>query len=374
MSRWMRFLSVFAVIRSWNPRSLLGSRTLVAAGMLVVGGLAFGVGRWIGVGAAVAQQPVVPAKGIGPAGSSGYDDGYNQRVVAYIYGNVPITRTELAEYLIARFGKERLEFLVNRKIVERECQAKGIFVTEAEIEDQFARDLRNLGPHMTAKMFQEQVLKRYNKTIFEWKEDVIRPKILMTKLVRSDVQVTDADLKKGFEIQYGPKVQCRMCVYKDKKSAVQAWEKIKQGPSIETAFLAEAGNQYIQQLAATKGEIPPIHMHFGDANIEREAFTLERNQISQVIGMSDGTAVILLCVAKLPADPTRRLENEREVLYREIFEMKLAQKIQDTVVEMRRRAAPQFFLARQPGMEQIGREALEEIDPENLQFKGIDRK
>src|SRR5262245_23828600 len=43
---------------------------------------------------------------------------YSRRVVAYIFGNRPITREELGEYLIERVGAERLEFLVNRRIIE----------------------------------------------------------------------------------------------------------------------------------------------------------------------------------------------------------------------------------------------------------------
>ena len=42
--------------------------------------------------------------------------------MATIYGNIPITREELGEFLISRFGADRLEFLVNRKIVEKRAR------------------------------------------------------------------------------------------------------------------------------------------------------------------------------------------------------------------------------------------------------------
>src|SRR5687768_12377012 len=44
----------------------------------------------------------------------------DRRITAYIYGNVPITREDLGEFLIARGGHEKLELLVNKKIIEVE--------------------------------------------------------------------------------------------------------------------------------------------------------------------------------------------------------------------------------------------------------------
>ena len=47
------------------------------------------------------------------------------RWVAVIYGNVPITREELAEYLIER-NSDKLELLVNIKLIEHACHLKGV--------------------------------------------------------------------------------------------------------------------------------------------------------------------------------------------------------------------------------------------------------
>ena len=57
----------------------------------------------------------------------------DHRVVAYIYGNMPITRAELGEFLIARGGHEKLELLVNKKIIEIEAARRGVNVTIIEI-------------------------------------------------------------------------------------------------------------------------------------------------------------------------------------------------------------------------------------------------
>ncbi len=377
MSRRMR--SVQPLIRkiTWRPSRAFVAKASLVLGMALVGGVAFGLGRWMGLGSASAQQPYPSLPPIAPSITNAnlYDPDYTGRVVAYVKGNIPISRVELAEYLIARFGSERLEFLVNRRIVDMACQAKGIVVTDQEVEHQFRKDLEGFGPYMTAKLFQEQILSRYKKTIFEWKEDVIRPKLGMTKLVLLEgVHVLNEDLIKGYEIRYGPKVQCRMIAYSDKIKATQGWEKIRLNPNMEAGFLEQASNQHFTQLQSTKGEIPPIHRHFGDPRIEKEAFSLKPGEISQVIGMPDNTALIIMCEKHLPADATKRFDTEKLNLHKEIYEMKLAQRVQDKVVELRKDASPRFLLARQPNFESIRQDAAEEINGAVPDFRGAEKK
>src|SRR5262245_15099175 len=90
--------------------------TLVLTG---VGLTAFALGRSVGQSPAPAQGPPAPAAQkpaeapIAPP--SGSD--YSNRVVAYIYNTIPITREDLGEYLIERYGADKLELLVNKRII-----------------------------------------------------------------------------------------------------------------------------------------------------------------------------------------------------------------------------------------------------------------
>ena len=212
---WVRF----------NPALLRKALlALVLVGATVV---AFYWGRLGGTPRADAQQVSLPNGGVGQTPQPTSD--YARRVVAYLYDNIPITREELGEYLIARYGKERIDFLVNRRIVEMDCQAKGVYVTDGEVDAQLQKDLQALGKGVTVQDFTNQILKRWNKSLFEWREDVIRPKLALVKLCRPLVQVTPEDLYKAYEARYGPKVQCRMIVFqKDDTHMSAVWNKIKQ--------------------------------------------------------------------------------------------------------------------------------------------------
>jgi hypothetical protein len=333
----------FAIVRLVRPTPWLGRR-LVAAAILV--GVAIGAfcwGRHGALGQVGAQA--VPGPGImqvaATPGASTTD--YQRRVVAYIYDNIPVTREELGEYLIARFGTERVEFLVNRKIVEMQCKSKGIVITDAEIEAQLAEDIKGFGGAIkSVEEFTNKVLRHYNKTLYEWKEDVIRPKLAMTKLVEPTIHVTPTDVDQEFEARYGPRVHCRMIVMqKDDPNRQKVWESVR---TSEEAFLEFAKKQFIQELASHAGDIPPIHHHFPDANIEKEAFSLKPGQISSLIQTKDGTTVILRCENHIPPDQTVKLENERMKLSREVHARKLAMHIPAAFNEMREAARPRIML------------------------------
>src|SRR5262245_34756609 len=97
------------------PMSTLRRLGLSGAGLLGATTLGFWLGQGAPMPGAFAQQPA-PAPA--PAAAPGQPSDYSQRVVAYIYGSVPITRQDLGEYLIERFGAGRLELLVNKKVIE----------------------------------------------------------------------------------------------------------------------------------------------------------------------------------------------------------------------------------------------------------------
>ena len=335
-------------MRTWLQRLTPGPWVMRKVGMLGVlvgvGVAAFCWGRHGAAPRADANPPELGKMSILPASATaapGTSD-YNRRVVAYLYGNLAITREELGEYLIARFGAERLAFYIDRKIVEMECAGQGVVVTDGEVDVQFKE-------HLLASKLSEQdftrLLKERKLSMYEWREDVIRPKLMLAKLVRPTVKVTPQDLQEAFEAKYGPKVQCRMIVLqKDNPHRNRVWERIRDGG--RAAFLAEAKQQFIPDLAAREGEVPPIHRHFGDPKLEEAAFRLKEGEFSGILDMRDGSHVILLCEKHLAANATARFEEERMALGRHVEELKLAQAVPAAFQQMKQKANPNLILNR----------------------------
>lgn len=266
---------------------------------------------------------------------------YSSRVVAYVYDNMPVTREELGEYLIARYGTERLDLLCNKKIIDNECRKAGIEVTAAEVENSLSEDLKGL--NVDRKTFVDKVLKNYRKNLYEWKEDVIRPKLMLSKLVRSRVKVTDEDIKKAFEAYYGEKVECRIVMYEKgfERAVLSDYPRLRDS---EEEFHKAAKNQKSSSLAATAGKIRPIARNTtGNDELEKAAFALQPNEVSPVIGTPEGL-IIVKCDKRIPADTTVNLESVREKITAEIIEKKIAAEIPVAFAEMRKRANPKLIL------------------------------
>lgn len=305
------------------------------------------LGFWLGQGAplpgAFAQQPAPP---VAPANPAEAND-YSQRVVAYIYGTVPITRQELGEYLIARYGADRLELLVNKKIIETACARQGITVSAAEIDQALQEDCKSIGVDKAG--FVKNVLKRYGKTLLEWKEDVLKPRLLMLKLCLPQVKVTEDDLRKEFESRYGMKVQCRFILYPHNGSNLHAVEEVWKRAHEKglESFEREARSQPNPTLASQAGRIQPIARYAaGDDTIEKVAFSLKPGEQSQIIDTKQGY-VILFCESQVPAVKGKTFEVERAALQREVVQKKAELMIPQLFKQMHAQADPKLLIKRQ---------------------------
>ena len=154
------------------------------------------------------------------------------------------------------------------------------------------------------------------------KSDAVWPSVALKKLVGDRVDVTDVDLKKGFEANFGPRVRCRAIVLNSQRKAQEVWEKARDNSTVENfgalaeAYSIEAGSR------ALKGEVPPIQKHGGQPLLEKEAFALEEGELSGIIQTAGDNFVILLCEGR--TKPVQvDFEEVREQLHEELYEKKL---------------------------------------------------
>ncbi len=294
-----------------------------------------------------------------PAPTPPVSSDYSRRVVAYIYDTMPITREELGEDLIARMGAERLPNLVNKRIIEHVCRQQGIEVTAAEVEADLAETLK--GMQLDKRRFVEDVLKKqYHKTLYEWKEDVIKPKLLMTKLCRDRVHATEEEIQKAYEAYYGEKIDAKIILWpkgEDKRAMMQY-------PAIRDSadeFDRVAKQQASPRLASTGGQIQPIGRYTtGSEEMEQAAFKLRPGELSELIGTPEGT-VVIKCVARIPPDTSKQLADVRAELEKEVVEKKIQLEIPKVFNEMRSQAKPNLILKQYTTEEELLREVRQEL-------------
>lgn len=290
--------------------------------------------------AAPAPAPApAPAAAPAPAPAPAAAEDYANRPVAYIYGNVPVTRQDLGEFLIARGGADKLDLLVNKKIIEFECAKRGVTVTDKEMEAALLDDLAGLS--IKKADFVKAVLPRYGKTLYEWMEDVIKPRLLLSKLCRDRVKVNDDDIKKQFEREYGEKrrVQILMWPKGDDLKVIQSeYGKIR---ASQEEYDRAARSQANPALASSAGHIKPIckHTYAEDRRVEEIAFQLQVGQVSEIIGTSQGYVVMKLHEVIAP-DPKVKFEEVRPRLEKQAFEERMTQEIPKYFAELKQQANP----------------------------------
>ncbi len=288
----------------------------------------------------------------------------DKRVVAYIYGNIPVTREELGDFLIARGGHEKLELLVNKRIIEIEAAKRNIVVTPTEVQAALEEDLRSMG--ISQADFVKQILPRYGKTLFEWTEDVIRPRLLLGKMCADRIQVTDEEVQKLFENRHGERRQAKIIIWPrdDLKRAQRQWEEARKG---DAEFDRVARSQLDPNLAASAGLVAPLG-RYPDAEDDTPTKVLWGLKVGEMSHLFETPAGIMCikCVAIVPPDADVKLEGRlKEQLYRDVHEKKLNAEIPKYFAELKKVAQPNLLLKGPPspkefrdgvmqGLQQIG--------------------
>jgi len=276
----------------------------------------------------------------------------DKRVVAYIYGSIPVTREDLGEFLIARGGYEKLELLVNKKIIEVEASRRKVTVTATEVEATLNDDLRGMG--ITLGDFVKHVLPRYNKSLYEWTEDVVKPKILLGKMCRDRVKVTEEDLKRAFDNKFGERRQAKVICWnkEDLKIAQKQWAEARVS---DAEFDRVARMQPDANLAAAAGLIAPIGK-FPDVKDDvctKVLYSLQKGEISQLIETPAGI-MCMKCVAIIDPDTTVKLEGKvRDTFEREMYEKKMTEMVPIFFNECKVAAKPDLLLKGPPSPSEI---------------------
>jgi len=334
-----------------GPRSRW-QRTLVLTGASLA---AFVIGRAAGPSPVPAQTPApaqAPAQAPAPASAQKPEPvadsaDYSNRVVAYIYNTIPITREDLGEYLIQRYGADKIELLVNKRIIDHACELAHVQVTAGEVEASFEDDCRGLG--VSRQVFLEQFLASRHKTELEWKEDVVRPRLQLTKLCRERVKVEEQELRDAFEAHYGEKVDVRVILFgpnTNQRIVLSVYDDIRKS---EQEFDRAARQQENSALAAVGGKVKAIGRHCAAPDVERAAFNLKPGEVSSVIGTCDANnhstgCIIMKCDGRIPPDATKSYDRERENLMKEVHERKVQEMVKVVFKELHDEAKPQLFI------------------------------
>jgi parvulin-like peptidyl-prolyl isomerase len=217
--------------------------------------------------------------------------------IAAMINDHRITRRELAEECIDRHGTEVLEKIIDHRLVEQALRKRNFVVSDPEIDAEIAHAAFAMGqkkpngePDVEAWL--KLVTQQEKVPVDVYKTDAIWPSVALKKLVGEKVTITEEDIKKGYEANYGARVRCRAIVLANQRKAQEVWEKARDKATLEE--FSRLAKQYSidSNSGSLGGEVPPIQKHGGQPILEREAFQLKPGELSGVIQVGEQFVIL----------------------------------------------------------------------------------
>jgi parvulin-like peptidyl-prolyl isomerase len=268
-------------------------------------------------------------------------------VVATVNGE-KVPYSELAEECLMRYGRQVLDVEISHLLLQQSLAKANVKVTDQDLNEEIAHGAELSGVVDKAgkpdidKWIQTATAEQ-GVTKDQYVRDSVWPSAALKKLAGSTIQITNEDLQKGFDANYGPRVRCRAIVLSSMRKAQEIWSKARQNESMDAfADLAEQ-NSIEASSKSLRGEVPPIRRYGGQPQMEDVAFSLKPGELSGIIQLGD-KYVILKCEGR--TEPVEVSPQEvHDILYKDIFEKKLRMAMSEKFEEIRGKARIDNFLA-----------------------------
>lgn len=203
----------------------------------------------------------------------------------------PISYEALAKECVERYGKEVLENMISRTIIQQACADKGIVVSEAEVSQQVIEISKKFG--LAVDQYYKLLEAERGLSAVQYHRDIIWPMLALRKLAGKEVVITREMMQLAYEDNYGPRVKARMIVCDKQRRAQEVWDKAKDGGE---DFDALARDYSVEPNSrALGGVIPPIRKNTGaHENLRKAAFAMkEPGEISGILQIGPNQFAIL---------------------------------------------------------------------------------
>lgn len=268
-------------------------------------------------------------------------------VVALVNGD-RITMQELGAECLARHGEEVLEAEISQKLLEQSLKAAKITIDQADLDAEMAHAAELAGVvdqqgNADLKAWVSAIVQEQGISESQYIRDSVWPSAALKKLTAQSIEVTEEDINKGYEANYGERVRCRAIVLGNMRRAQEVWDKARKNPSPD--YFGDLAEEYSVEPTskALRGEVPPLGRHGGQPQLEQVAFQLQEGQLSGIIQVGD-KFIILRCEGRT-APENMTLDVVRDLLYRDIFEKKLRMAMGQKFEEINAAARVDNYLA-----------------------------
>jgi parvulin-like peptidyl-prolyl isomerase len=246
--------------------------------------------------------------------------------VAALINGQRVNDRELAELCIDRHGEEVLEGTINLRLLEQACRRQNVEVSDADVDAEireaaaiYLRPKQDGSPDVEGWL--EMVTREQDITVEAYRDTAVWPTVALKKLVGDSVEISEEDLKRGYEANFGQRVKCLAIVLNNLRQAQQVWSKAQQNPTPE--FFGDLAEQYSVEPTsrALRGEVPPLERYGGQKKLEDAAFSLAPGELSSIVQTGPELYVILLSLGMTDAVQVEFAE-VRDEIYKDVYEKK----------------------------------------------------
>lgn len=286
------------------------------------------------------RAPAGQAASDSPAGTARVGGAKAPDVVARV-GKESISYDAVAEECYKRHGKEVLDDLIHRLVIQQACEAQQITVTDQEVSAEIEKIAKrfNLDVSQWLTMLQAE----RNITPTQYRTSVIWPMVALRKLAGEQVDLSEEDVKKAFIREYGPRVKARVIMLDNMRRANEVWDEATRNPD---DFEKLAQKYSIDPNSrALGGQVPPIPRYTGNENLEKAAFKLKEGELSGVVEIGTGRWVIMKCEGRTEPVVTD-IEEVRNSLVDQLTEAKTQQAIGKVFEKIKEQTRVDNYLAR----------------------------
>lgn len=255
-----------------------------------------------------------------------------ERYLARVNGHL-IQWDSVAQECMDRYGKDVLENVINRTIIQQACAEHNVTVTQAEVDQEVVRIAKRFGLDVEAWFNLLQAERGLSPV--QYQRDVIWPMLALKKLAGENISVTKDEIEKAYVNNYGEMVKAKMIMMDHPRRIVEVWEKVRKNPA-EFEKLAREFSMETNS-AALGGTIPPIRRYSTNPELSKAAFKLKEGEVSGIIQLRDGLNryVFIRCEGRTEPIP-HNIDDVKAKLQADLVEEKTQESVARTFDQIKK--------------------------------------
>ncbi len=211
--------------------------------------------------------------------------------IATVNGH-PIFSGRFDRLLEESYGLSVLEQLVGLELARQRAQQQGVQISDADVTAEYNRSVIEMARAVSTAASEAELRRTGEQLLKDFLQDknISRQEYMMSmernatlrRLTAEDVRVSDKDVQREFEIQYGPRAIVRHIVLADLSAVTEIRNRLSQGEE----FTALARQHSLNRLSGLDGGLlPPISEKDDQVPLmmRKTVFSLQPGQLSDAV-------------------------------------------------------------------------------------------